>query len=491
MKMKNIKLKYILSTVVLVTFFFGCQDAIEISQDGFLGPDNAYNSVDDLQSGLNGVYARYLPDTGGNGSGGEIYHSSVFTDEIKVGVASAGQGSQLYNFIIDNTNTGSASFLVWQDNYRMIARANRVLEAFDVVDISASEQQRANNIRGQLLGLRALGHLKLLEYFAPDYSDPTSLGVINLDFVNNVNDQLARNTLGETLDLIKSDLSDAQSLLDPGQMSNIFVNVDVVKALRTRTALLEGDYTTALQLSTQLVNDYPLANQQQYINMYQDTDDTELIFKLSRVSGDNDVALLYYFNFISATDGYLEVSNQLFNALSEEAGDIRLAATVSGTFSTVVGVDDPNNVLVINKYPGSADGQATNDIKVFRSSEMMLIKAEAEARTVGLSAAAASVKALRDARFGTNTAAPNYANLTEALTDILAERQKELSFEGHRYLDLKRIGGELGIGIDRNVVDCASFQASCVLPANDAKFTLPIPQAELDANANIQTNPSN
>ncbi len=490
--MKTIFYKNQLKFAALITlFFFSCQDAIDIQQDGFLGPDNAYNTVDDLQSGLNGVYARYLPDSGGNGTGGEIYHSSVFTDEIKAGVASNGQGSTLYDFIIDNTNTGSASFIIWQDNYRMLARANRVLDAFDNVAISASDLVRANHIKGQLFALRALGHLKLLEYFSPDYNDPNGLGVINLDFVNDVNDQLPRNTFSETAALIKSDLDQANGLLDPSEMSNIFINPDVVKALRTRLALIEGDYSTALQYASELVSSYPLANQQQYLNMYQDTDDTELIFKLSRVSGDNDVALLYYFNFISATDGYLEVSNQLFNDLSAIPGDIRLSAVLSSTFSTINGVDDPSNVLVINKYPGSADGQATNDIKVFRSSEMLLIKAEAEARTVGLSEAAISIKTLRDARFGVATPLPSYANITEALTDILLERKKELCFEGHRYLDLKRLGGELGIGINRNPVDCASFQASCVLPSTDVKFTLPIPQAELDANANIQTNPSN
>lgn len=488
--MKNIRY-YKLALFMFAAMVFSCEDATEIQQDGFLGPGNAYNTVGDLQSGLNGVYARYLPDAGGNGTGGEIYHNSVFTDEVKAGEASNGQGSQLYDFIIDNTSTGSASYIVWQDNYRMIARANRVLEAFNVVAISSTEQNNADHIQGQLLGLRALGHLKLLEYFAPDYGNNESLGVINLDFVNDVNDQLPRNTFGETVAFIKEDLTASASLLDPNQANNIFINNDVIKALRTRLALLEGDYPTALTLSSQLVADYPLATQAQYLAMYQDTDDTELIWKLARVSGDNDVALLYFFNFISPDDGYLEVSNGLYNALSEEGGDIRLAATVNSEFSDFVEENSSENVLVLNKYPGSADGQATNDIKVFRSSEFWLIKAETEARTGNLAAASASVKTLRDARFGFATESPDYGSLNEALTGIFMERRKELSFEGHRYLDFKRLGRELNIGIDRNPVDCASFQADCSLPSSDPRFTLPIPQAEISANPNIQLNPSN
>ena len=120
---------------------------------------------------------------------------------------------------------------------------------------------------------------------------------------------------------------------------------------------------------------------------------------------------------------------------------------------------------------------------------MLLIRAEVQARGGMLTEAAATIKALRDSRYTGNAPAVNYSSTTVALTDILLERRRELAFEGHRYLDLKRLGGELNIGIDRDSRDCASFTAPCNLPANDYRFTLPIPRSEINANPSIEQNP--
>jgi hypothetical protein len=56
------------------------------------------------------------------------------------------------------------------------------------------------------------------------------------------------------------------------------------------------------------------------------------------------------------------------------------------------------------------------------------------------------------------------------LDDILLERRLELSFEGHKIHDMKRL--KLNVGIR---------------PYNDNKLLFPIPQRELDANPAIKS----
>jgi hypothetical protein len=121
----------------------------------------------------------------------------------------------------------------------------------------------------------------------------------------------------------------------------------------------------------------------------------------------------------------------------------------------------------------------------------LLILAEAQARQGNFAGAATSIQTLRTARYaaGTAPAAPVFANQNAALTVILEERRKELAFEGHRYLDLKRIGAELGIGIQRLASDAATFAAPAELAPNDHRFTFPIPTSELNANSVITQNP--
>lgn len=184
---------------------------------------------------------------------------------------------------------------------------------------------------------------------------------------------------------------------------------------------------------------------------------------------------------------FYEISNGLYNLLSDD--DIRKAVLVEPT-SIYVGQNSPENVLLIGKYRGIPSDNRVNDIKLIRGSEMYLIMVETMARAGLLDEAEQAMKNFRDIRLLTeNAPLPVYNTTSQALVDVLQERRIELAFEGHRYLDLKRLGTELNIGIDRNDADCASFSAPCNLQAGDYRFTLPIPRNEVRANPTIEQNP--
>ena len=85
--------------------------------------------------------------------------------------------------------------------------------------------------------------------------------------------------------------------------------------------------------------------------------------------------------------------------------------------------------LVIDKYPGKANGPLRNDFKVFRLSEMYFILAETTAQQGQLTESAKYIKQVRDARnYQGSVAMPNYASKQDALKDILLERRVELAF---------------------------------------------------------------
>jgi hypothetical protein len=220
----------------------------------------------------------------------------------------------------------------------------------------------------------------------------------------------------------------------------------------------------------------------------------ENIWTLARKTGDNGVVQLFYANGASA-DGspFFELSYGLYEAFNIDiTGD---GNPDPGLDSRLQGIllqadsDVTNDLLLIGKYPGGQFGQSINDIKIIRWAEMLLIRAEVQARAGMLNEAAATITDLRNSRYTVAAPALTYNSTVEALRDILKERRKELAFEGHRYVDLKRLGAELGIGIDRDSRDCASFSAPCNLPANDYRFTLPIPRSEINANPGIEQNP--
>lgn len=490
--MKNI---FKLSLLALFIGFTSCEDATDIIQESELNDEAAFQTVQDLQSGLNGVYAAYGPDFGGNGDGDMIVFNDLFTDNIKRGLNSSGQGNQEYSFILQ-PNTGFPNTL-WSNRYATINFANRVLRAFDRLspEFDATEMQTANRIKAQLLALRALCHFDLLQYFTPDYSNPQSPSVIIMDFVPELSDIFPRNTAGEVFEFVNNDLDTAADLIGSTNSGDIFyVNQDVIKAIKARVALFEGNYELAGTLAGELIADYPLVtNAVDFEAIWDDTfiDEAdspaagrEVIFALARIQGDNDIAGNFYANE-TTIDGspFYEMSNQLYDLYP--AADARKSIWVDAT-SDLTGSD---RIILIDKYKGGPAGLMINHVKLFRTAEMYFIRAEVEARAGNLTGAATSIQQLRAKRFATAPAAPVFTSQNEALAEILLERRKELCFEGHRYLDLKRLGGELGIGINRDPRDCASFSAPCDLLANDYRFTLPIPLNETSPNPTIEQNP--
>ena len=461
-----------------------CSDATDIIQKDEAGEDIVYQTVDDLQRGLNGVYSQYSPDSNANGNGDVILFNDLFTDNLKAGINNSGHGIGMYQF---NLQPGSdAPERIWGNRYSTINFANRVLRAAERIEesVDESEMSKFNHIKAQLLGIRALAHFDIFLYFTPDYLDTSSLSAIIMDYVPEILDKPTRNTSGEVAAFIKSDLEQAASLIDNSASDVFFVNKDVIKALQAKLALVTGDYPTAGTLAGELLASYPLANRTQYIALFEDLGTTELIFGLRRVVDDINIAGSWYANF-SAIDGSVlfEMSRQLFELY--EPGDVRIDEVLLDATSDVA-----NNILLIDKYPGS-EQPLRNDVKVIRSSEMAFIVAEAQARAGQFAASAATVQMVTDARYnGAGTSpAVSYGDLNSALNRILLERRKEFCFEGHRYLDIKRLGKEIGQGINRLTSDAASFSAPATLGASDYRFTLPIPQAELNGNRNAEQNP--
>lgn len=459
----------------MLIFTYSCNDALDILPQNSIPAETAFQNVPDLVTGMNGVFANYYPEA-------NFDFGSIVTDDTKVGEDTGGQRINTHNWVI-NASTFRAT-QIWTGNYALINSANRLLEAASkITPADASEQTTYNNILGECYALRAIAHLDLMTHYSTDYNAATE-SVPYIDYVV-VLEQPFRNTVGEVLAGIKADLNTAEGFILPSITDNTRITRDFIKAVRARMALYEGDNTTALQLSGQLMANYPLATQSQYVSMFNDTDDTEVIFKAARVVGDPLAGGSWMFT--NSGGSFIEVSNELVSIIP--AGDIRnltIWTNLDATFN-------PDTQERVNKYPGAGGNRYLNDIKVFRSSEMYLINAEARAKTSDLMGAANMVQAIRDARMGSTGTPPSYANLTAAINDILFERRLELAFEGHRFLDIKRTRSITAQGIVRSSAlnDCGGTTATsnCTLSVGDHRFTLPVPAAELDGNVNIEQTP--
>ena len=457
--MKNIKIYFLFS--FLLVSLNSCDEELTILPNNALIAETAFQSFADLQLGLNRVYGNLDPYT-------NIRFNSVFTDETKIGADSGGQEFALHSLVL-NSNTGVANTL-WVRRYTAINNANRVLAASENIE---GDQSAKDHIRAQCFAIRALSHFELFQYFTPDYTDPNGMSVPAVDFVVTT-ENLPRNNVSEVMQLIQSDISSAEQLLDQNSNDINFVSLDMITALKARVALYTRDFGSAANFAQSLLSKYPIATKDQYTQMFfNDSGTPEIIFQKGVTPEDARAGSVWVFT--NSGGPFLEASDSISDGPSDD--DIRSEVIISQPRLT------QERVQVVNKYPGVSIPYL-NDFKVFRSSEMLLIAAEALVENGDLAGGEALLNQLRTARIN-DQAIVSFSDRSQAIDLILEERRLELAFEGHRYLDLKRLGRDL----KRSNSDCSDLANACTLEASDHRFTVPIPIDELAANDLLTQNP--
>lgn len=500
-----------------------CRDAIDIEQPGELNDAKVFTSVNNMNDYLIGTaYADLEPSYA-------TYLSAVITDEVKPGSGSGGQDYQLHRFYIDNRERYTS--LIWQNNYNIINRVNRLLQGASKITPSTSETQKYNSILAQARALRAFAYLQIQTYFSTDMKKPDALGAIIVEGVPSVDAKPSRSTNAEVNKIIEQDLDYARSILSTYGNTQYYVDRGMVDATAARFYLYTGQYDKAQQFANSVVSNsgliltsanpilpsvkppatppavgsakwneafYATASSfNPYRDMWVDNTRGEIIFALNRLpTGGIGANTGSYWNTNNSTASGTPMwvwGRNLFNIFYNTDGDVRRYAYVDPTAKI-----DPNyanskspistDVLVIDKFPGKVGSAIRNDIKIFRLSEMYFILAECAVRSNDLSKAREYVHAVRTARNYNNAAVtPNYTSTAVALADILKERRIELALEGHRYIDLKRLAVEAGVSMDRNATDDVVKVEN--LPNGSYKYTLPIPLAEISGNPNAQQNP--
>lgn len=507
---KNIK--YLVIAFASVLSVTSCNDALEIVQDGELTQNAVFSNTANMENYLNGSIYGALDNSA------QMKFTSVFTDELRIGPSSVGGDLDLYRYII-TPNSGYATS-IWSQSYTVIKRVNTLIKgSTSIVPVGNAQTLQYNNALGEARAIRALSYINLLAYFSPNMKDNGALGVMLTTEPVSVGEKLPRVTNGEIWAVVESDLNFAYNNISPTHQgttlpahnNSFFISKAAVQAIRARMFLYRGNYTLAAQYAQSAITESGLAltiatpipggtvgssswNTQFYnvsggtspyrkmlVDVAVNTD--ENIFKLSRPStGSGGIAGLWTTNttdFSGAAQWTFGLN--LYNAIVSQTNDIRRYAFIDPT--------SQNNFWIIDKYPGKGNTVLKNDIKMFRISEMYLILAEAAAQN-NLAQAADYVRQVRQARAYSGTVqAPVYSTKVDALKDILKERRVELVLEGHRYIDLKRLGVEAGVAIDRNSNDdWMSSSTPLTLSPTDYRFTLPIPASEISGNPSIEQN---
>ncbi len=458
--MKNY-IKYLVVLLFIAGVSSGCEDFLSPSVDQNKPTDTAVQTVEDLESV---VYGSYDDLNRVELYGRDFYVSAEAMSDNAWANNNSGRfiAQDQFNFTV---NSGYA-LGVWDVFYETIAGANLAIGA----DLESSTE--VDHLKGQAYAIRSLSHMNLLLAFGQQYvaggdasnGIPIKTEYLTADEAEGDDFIPSRDAIADVWAAVESDLNTAVSMLD--ESSDVATEMDywAARALQTRYYLYTGQYDAVIPIAEDIINNsgYSITAADALVDSWETGSGPNSLFELAFTStdrlGTDNIARIYR----PTNYGDVQVSSDLYNA--HQADDVRL---------------DLYNAAgdrMMSKY---SDELGSDNVRVIRFAEVVLNYAEAIAAG-GSGAQESALDALNrvaDNRY--DNGSPYTAPVS--VDDVLLERRLELAMEGHRLYDLLRTGRDIEVG------DANSARTQ-LIPADDYRVALPIPDAEIRANSNINQN---
>ncbi len=471
-------IKTILTIFIMTLGLTSCDDELDIAPFTQGDADTFYNSVNNFEIALNGMYSSFF-EYYSNGSGVQGLPDILSDNAI---IARTGRGSnQVYSDFTYGANNGGYITNVFNGAYTTIRRANLMITQIENID---GEAER-DNILGQALAGRAFAHLDLVRTYGkiPTQSADAnaSLGITYIKEPVDALSQLARETVGSNYENIITDLTDALALIDDENQTGAFTK-NSVRGMLSRVYLYTGAYQNVIDIVDDITA--PLATRAELPGVYLDENDAGLLVEFAvntgSESGFNNVGVIYSQTISGSTVSEYVVDFGLFNDL--DITDVRR------NIITFTASNEGNTYNGINKFIGET-GQVNGrvDIKALRVAEAILNKAEAQFELGFEGDALETLDELRAQRFSPFTIGTETGQDLEDAIQL--NRRIELAFEGHRFYDLKRRGEAIERGTFGDLSDGSGTpHTTQTIEAGNFRFQLPIPQDEINVNPNYTQN---
>lgn len=539
MKTKNILIAGLVASTALAMTSCG-SDYLETSPSESVSTGQAVGSTTNAYKALNGIAKTMSTQqyAWSQGCAGEdriisIYENYPSQDYI-YNYYAAGWGP-IMNIQYNTRNNTSYAAYPWYYYYNIIGQANSIICN---IDNATGPESEKNFDKASALTYRAYGYEKLLHYYCPRWKESGNGSAEGLPLrVDESTGDLAPSTMAEVYQQIYKDCEDAIALFQSSDFnrssSEIWIaNENVAHAVYARAALTREDYSTALAQAKLARQGYPLMSNAEYqsgfckptsewiFGSYGDATENLWYWSYGTQYSCNG----YYANNTPCGGGamYKGLYDQIPNNDARKAlfitedkfpeFDIYDKANVNQTYAYVSGDDMWNAVYsYINRLWASSgassmampyqagyfylggqmkfyvfDTPGVGYLPFIRSSEMVLIEAEANYFLGNASAAQASLVEL-NATSGRN---PEYTcTLTgDALwNEIMNYRCFELWGEGFGYSDYKRWGRAISRKTLANGGNAHAAIAIDIPASASNSWIWAVPQYETDYNKGYST----
>ena len=512
-KMKKIY-KSLVFTMATIALTSCVNDWLDLTPSDSIPSNSAITNYNDAKTALYGMYDGLQ----GNSTYTQYYASRMFYygdvrgDDMQARTQGM-RSSSCYEmkYTIDDAPN------MWNVQYNVLRRANRLIEAVENNKITDAEKNQANvnNIYAQAKSVRALVHFDLVKVYGMPYSfdNGASMGVpIVTTPIDPLNASAipGRNTVAEVYTQIVKDLTEAidSKALNVSKSAGDnqgFIDEWAAKALLTRVYIYMGKNQEALDMAKNIIENspYSLWTKAQYANAWDKNNANhinEMIFELVN-SGSDDWADREGIAYLYHEDGYADAicTKSFVDMLAQDPSDVRLDVILPVQLKT----DDNgkptdmyktygDNRIFINKFPmGSLGDMRLNNLPILRLSEVYLNAAEAAAKLNDKTSTAKYLNEIIKNR--TDDTKQLVTESTATLERVLLERRKELVGEGQRFFDAMRNNETVTryTNEDEKGWHYSINKESQVFDRTYFRTILPIPVSETNANPTLkaQQNP--
>ncbi|GJM64133.1 RagB/SusD family nutrient uptake outer membrane protein [Persicobacter diffluens] len=404
------KLKYIFFSFLLMGGLTACSDFLELTPPNSIGENNFFESPEEVESAVMGVYSNLQDLT-------DIAWSIEGIVDDNAYPGNEGFYAEMNTFSFDPF-TG-LFYEYWRLSYAAISNANLVLANMDAVADETLKEQ----LQAEVLFLRAYIYHQLVQLYG---SAPLILTPISHDDYGAM-----RNTpVADVYAQIIADLKLAVNQLPASRPSEDAGRVTqwAAKGILAKAYLSGGNKLDAQSTLKDIIDNGGFGLMEHYAEIFSVEMNKEILFAVRYSASDNEHQTFSYTFSPKGEFGGVMATENLLN--SYEPGDIRKDIS-SG---------DDGGQRIINKYQsiGISTEQSGVDWVALRYADILLLYAELANESNPLDTDAISY--LNLVRGRASLPELTFSTQQELADAIAQERRVELAFENHRWFDLKRYG---------------------------------------------------
>jgi len=467
----SLKIKQILTCIVLVALFASCSDWMEIQPENALIQQEFWKTKSDVMSVVAATYDAVR----------QTHEESFLMGEVRADFISVDAGDY-YNIGKNNISTTNGA-AKWGKYYQVINLTNTVMYYAPIVQHDYDKtltQPIVNGINSEMLFLRSLSYFYLVRIWkdVPLVLRPTISDTV--DFY------IPKSTEPVVLNQIVLDLKHASTLGYTDATLKGRAGKYAIQALLADVLLWKEDYTQCIAYCDSIINTglFSLEPTATWFNLYYPGNSvSESLFELQyndKLAGEENPL------YTQSGNRYNNINVIIPKMAFDETTDIRKCGT-KGPIWKYTGTDE------IGSVKRTTSENDANYI-FYRYADVLLMKAEALAEIGNLPDANALLQQIAE-RAGTFYTPTN--SLPDFRTALLAERGREFGAEGKRWFDILRVAKrnhfenkqflmDIMLGKADNAQELAIMKTKVI---DTMSYYLPIHKDEISYNKNLIQNP--